>query len=53
MEQEQMRAEMAESLKTWADSYAGNPGLWGKAHPELLAYAVKVLTDEKMYYEEE
>ena len=46
---EQMRLEMWESLKTWADSYVNNPGMWGKAHPELLAYAVKVLTDERMH----
>ncbi|MBQ7155548.1 MAG: hypothetical protein IJR85_08365 [Synergistaceae bacterium] len=46
---EQMYAEMSESLKTWADSYVNDPEKWGKAHPELLAYAVKVLTDEEMH----
>ena len=46
---EQMLAEMSESLKTWADSYVNNPEMWGSAHPELLAYAVKVLTDEEFH----
>ena len=45
----QMRDEMQESLKTWADSYVNSPGMWGKAHPELLAYAVKILTDDRMH----
>lgn len=46
---EQMYAEMYESLQTWADSYVNDPERWGKAYPELLAYAVKVLTDEDMH----
>ena len=50
--EEQMYAEMSESLKTWADSYVNAPEKWGKAHPELLAYAVKVLTDEDMHTSE-
>ena len=47
--EEQMFAEMSESLKTWADSYVDDPEMWGEAHPELLAYAVKILTDEEIH----
>ena len=46
---EQMLDEMSESLETWADAYVNNPETWGKAHPELLAYAVKILTDEEIH----